>query len=45
MLELVRPTAPFVFADAGPECVRSKCKEGKMTCGEPYKKVDRKNLV
>lgn len=38
MLELVRPTAPLVFADAGPGCVRGRCPEGKMTCGNPYKK-------
>ena len=36
MLELVRPTAPFIFADAGPSCVRGACPEGKMTCGQPY---------
>lgn len=40
MLELVRPTAPLIFANAGPECVRSKCPEGDMSCGRPYKKVD-----
>ena len=41
MLELVRPTAPFVFADAGPGCVRGACPEGKMTCGKPYPRVER----
>ena len=41
MLELVRPTAPFVFMDAGPSCVRGACPEGKMTCGNPYPKVVR----
>ena len=40
MLELARPTAPFVFADAGAPCVRGTCPEGKMTCGNPYPKVD-----
>lgn len=44
MLELVRPTAPLIFADAGPECVRTKCIEGKMSCGTPYEKVDRSKL-
>ena len=39
MLELVRPTAPFVFAEAGPGCVKGGCPEGKMCCGEPYPKV------
>lgn len=41
MLELVRPTAPYVFMDSGPSCVRGKCSEGKMTCGNPYQKVVR----
>lgn len=41
MLELVKPTAPYIFMDAGAPCVRGKCKEGKMTCGKPYKKVVR----
>ena len=41
MLELVRPTAPYVFLDAGAPCVRGACPEGKMTCGNPYPKVAR----
>lgn len=41
MLELVRPTAPYVFFDAGPSCVRGACSEGKMTCGRPYLKAVR----
>lgn len=41
MLELARPTAPFIFADAGAPCVRGTCPEGKMTCGNPYPKVTR----
>ena len=41
MLELARPTAPYIFADAGPGCVRGRCPEGKMTCGNPYPKVER----
>ncbi|MBR3181566.1 MAG: FAD-dependent thymidylate synthase [Eggerthellaceae bacterium] len=41
MLELVRPTAPFIFATAGPSCVRGACPEGKMTCGNPYPKATR----
>ena len=44
MLALVRPLAPFVFADAGPGCVRGHCPEGKMTCGEPYPRIDRASL-
>lgn len=41
MLELARPTAPFIFLDAGAPCVRGACPEGKMTCGNPYPKVER----
>ena len=41
MLELVRPTAPYIFLDAGAPCVRGACPEGKMTCGNPYPKVVR----
>ncbi len=41
MLELVRPTAPYIFADAGPGCVRGACPEGKMTCGNPYPRKER----
>ena len=41
MLELARPTAPFIFAQAGPGCVRGACPEGKMTCGNPYPRVKR----
>ena len=29
MLELVRPTAPFVFLDAGAPCVHGSCPEGR----------------
>ena len=36
MLELVRPTAPFIFRAAGPGCMRGACPEGKMCCGNPY---------
>ena len=41
MLELVRPTAPFIFADAGAGCVRGACPEGKMACGTPFERVVR----
>ena len=41
MLELARPTAPYIFMDAGAPCVRGACPEGKMTCGTPYPKVKR----
>ena len=36
MLELVRPTAPFIFRTAGPGYMRGACPEGKMCCGNPY---------
>ena len=41
MLELARPTAPYIFALAGPGCVRGACPEGKMTCGNPYPRATR----
>ena len=41
MLELAKPTAPFVFMDAGAPCIRGNCPEGKMTCGNPYPRVTR----
>lgn len=41
MLELARPTAPYIFMDAGAPCVRGVCPEGKMTCGSPYPRVTR----
>ena len=40
MLELARPTAPFIFQKAGPGCVRGACAEGKMTCGNPYPRAE-----
>ena len=43
MLELARPTAPFIFAQAGPGCVRGTCPEGKMTCKNPYPKATRQD--
>ena len=41
MLDLVRETAPYIFKDAGPGCVRGACPEGKMSCGEPYPRLTR----
>ena len=41
MLELARPTAPFVFLDAGAPCVSGPCPEGKMSCGNPFPRVTR----
>lgn len=40
MLELVRPTAPLIFKQAGPGCVKGACPEGKMTCGKPWERVE-----
>lgn len=41
MLALVKPTAPYIFMDAGAPCVRGICPEGKMTCGNPYPHIVR----
>lgn len=41
MLALAKPTAPYVFMDAGAPCIRGACPEGKMTCGNPYPRVTR----
>lgn len=41
MLELVKPTAPYIFMDAGAPCVHDVCHEGKLACGKPYPKVER----
>ena len=43
-LNLARPTAPYIFADAGAPCVHGTCPEGKMTCGNPFPRVDRATL-
>lgn len=42
MLELVEPTAPYIFMDAGPSCRRGPCPEGCMTCGEPRPRAPRR---
>ncbi len=41
MLDLAKPTAPFVFMDAGAPCVRGTCPEGAMSCKNPYPRVKR----
>jgi len=41
MLDLVQPTAPYIFMDAGASCRRGSCKEGRMTCGQPFERVSR----
>lgn len=35
MLNICKDVAPNIFANAGASCVRGKCKEGKMSCGNP----------
>ena len=35
MLGICKEIAPNIFAKAGASCVRGKCKEGKMCCGNP----------
>ena len=35
MLDKCKEVAPNIFAKAGASCVRGKCKEGKMCCGNP----------
>lgn len=34
MLRLCKGVAPHIFDKAGPACVRGKCPEGEMSCGE-----------
>lgn len=34
MLRLTRLTCPVIFDDAGPNCLREGCKEGKRSCGK-----------
>jgi len=43
MLELAEPTAPYIFMDAGAACRRGPCREGKMTCGDPYPKAPKRD--
>lgn len=33
MLRQVKAVAPYLFANAGPACLRGSCPEGKKTCG------------
>jgi len=34
MLKEVKKVAPNIFCNAGPECLRTRCPEGKMSCGK-----------
>jgi len=46
MHRLCLQTAPALFADAGPACLRGKCPEGEKTCGMLEKKrKERKQLL
>ena len=38
MLECCKAMAPDLFKNAGPECLRGACPEGKRSCGKPWKK-------
>lgn len=40
MLKLVRKIAPHLFQNAGPSCIRGRCKEGTMSCTKKYKTTD-----
>jgi len=43
MLDLAEPTAPYIFMDAGAACRRGPCREGNMTCGDPYPKAPKRD--
>jgi len=43
MLDLAEPTAPYIFMDAGASCRRGPCREGNMTCGDPYPKAPKRD--
>jgi thymidylate synthase (FAD) len=43
MLELAEPTAHYIFFDAGASCRRGPCREGSMTCGDPYARAPRRD--
>ncbi len=39
-------TAPYLFADAGPACLRGRCSEGEKTCGKMLEKQkERQELI
>lgn len=42
MLALAEPTAPYLFLDAGASCRRGPCREGRMTCGDPYPRAPKR---
>ena len=36
MRVMVHQISPHLFAQSGPPCLYGQCREGKMTCGQPY---------
>jgi|WetSurMetagenome_2_1015567.scaffolds.fasta_scaffold92874_1 thymidylate synthase (FAD) len=38
ILRLLYDKFPAIFTNCGPNCLVSKCGEGKMSCGKPYQK-------
>lgn len=43
MLELASVTAPYIFLDAGPSCLRGPCSEGHGgTCGNPFPRAPKR---
>lgn len=45
MLEEVQEVSPNLFRRAGAGCVRGKCPEGKMSCGNPYPLIEKKKVM
>ena len=46
MHKLCLETAPALFADAGPSCLRGKCPEGEKSCGKAEKiRSERKEML
>jgi thymidylate synthase (FAD) len=43
MLGLAEASAPYIFMDAGSACRRGPCPEGKLTCGTPYPKAEKRD--
>lgn len=41
MLRQCQEISPLLFKNAGPSCVRGKCKEGSMSCGKPWLKASK----
>jgi thymidylate synthase (FAD) len=45
MLCLVKPIAPLLFTDAGPNCLHGDCPEGSMTCGKAAQVREKYNNI